>query len=229
MAKRPPVQEILDLLAHMYPDAKCELDYTTPFELLIATILSAQCTDKRVNIVTGRMFPKYNQPEQFAGLTPDQIGEEIRDCGLWQSKARNIHATCRMLLEQHGGEVPGRMEDLIQLPGVGRKTANVVLSNAFDVPAIAVDTHVFRVAKRLGLADASTPDKVEQQLMKVLPKERWSEAHHQLIFHGRRLCDARKPKCSECPLLVHCPYAQAEQKKAAKKAAKPKRSGQTTR
>jgi endonuclease-3 len=219
-AKRVPVQPILDTLAHMYPDAKCALNHTTPFELLIATMLSAQCTDARVNIVTARMFPTHNRPEHFTPLTPDQIGDMIRDCGLWQTKAKNIHATCRLLLDKHGGEVPNCMEDLVALPGVGRKTANVVLSNAFGVPAIAVDTHVFRVANRLGLADAETPEKVEEQLMKRIPRELWSQAHHWLIHHGRQVCDARKPRCSECPLLEHCKFGQAALKAPAPKAAK---------
>jgi endonuclease III len=214
--RRIPAPEILDRLSHMYPDAKCALDHTTAFELLIATMLSAQCTDARVNIVTARMFPTHNRPEHFAGLTPEAVGEMIRDCGLWQTKAKNIRETCRILLEKHGGEVPANMDDLIQLPGVGRKTANVVLSNAFGVPAIAVDTHVFRVSNRLGLANATTVEETEQQLMRRIPKAQWSQAHHWLIFHGRQVCDARKPRCSECPLLDLCKFGQGAQKDAAK-------------
>lgn len=215
-ARKVPVKQILDTLAHMYPDAKCALNHTTPFELLIATMLSAQCTDVRVNIVTARIFPSHNRPEDFTPLTPEQIGEMIRDCGLWQAKARNIHATCRLLLDKHGGDVPGSMEALIQLPGVGRKTANVVLSNAFGVPAIAVDTHVFRVANRLGLAEADTPEETEEQLMKQIPRELWSQAHHWLIHHGRQICDARKPRCSECPLAGPCKFSVSAAKKPAK-------------
>ena len=216
-ARKVPVKLILDTLAHMYPDAKCALNHTTSFELLIATMLSAQCTDARVNIVTARIFPTHNRPEHFTPLTPEQIGEMIRDCGLWQSKAKNIHATCRLLLDKHGGEVPGNLEALVELPGVGRKTANVVLSNAFGVPAIAVDTHVFRVSNRLGLAEADTPEKVEEQLMKRIPRDLWSQAHHWIIHHGRQICDARKPKCSECPLLEHCKFGQNAQKPASTK------------
>lgn len=217
-SKRVPTTEILDLLSQMYPDAKCALDHTSAFELLVATILSAQCTDARVNIVTARMFPTHNRPEHFAAITPEEIGAMIKDCGLWQSKAKNIHLTCRILLEKHGGEVPARMEDLVELPGVGRKTANVVLSNAFGVPAIAVDTHVFRVSNRLGLANAESVDETEQQLMRRIPRELWSPAHHWLIHHGRQICDARKPKCSECPLLDLCKYGQSALKNADKAA-----------
>ncbi|HYG59116.1 MAG TPA: endonuclease III [Symbiobacteriaceae bacterium] len=208
-AKRVPVAEILERLSHMYPDAKCALDHSSAFELLIATVLSAQCTDARVNIVTARIFPTHNRPEHFAALTPHDIGEMIRDCGLWQSKAKNIHQTCRILLDKHRGEVPATMEELIELPGVGRKTANVVLSNAFGVPAIAVDTHVLRVSNRLGLAEANTPEKTEEQLMRRIPRDLWSSAHHWIIHHGRQVCDARKPRCSECPLLAFCKFGKS--------------------
>lgn len=207
--RRPPVKEMLKRLEHLYPDAKCALEHRNAFELLIATILSAQCTDVRVNIVTRRMFPTHNRPEHFAAETPDTIGTMIKDCGLWQSKAKHIHEACRMLLEQHGGEVPATMEELVKLPGVGRKTANVVLSNAFGVPAIAVDTHVFRVANRLGLAGAKSVDETERQLMTRIPREQWSQAHHWLIHHGRQVCDARKPRCSECLLLDLCKHGKS--------------------
>jgi endonuclease-3 len=209
MAKRRvPVQAILDRLAQMYPDARCALVHRSAFELLIATMLSAQCTDARVNMVTARIFPTYNRPEHFVALTVDELGAMIKDCGLWQTKAKNIHATCRLLLEKYQGEVPRTREALMELPGVGRKTANVVLSNAFGVPAIAVDTHVFRVANRLGLAQADTPEETEQQLMRRIPKHLWSQAHHWLIHHGRQICDARKPKCSQCPLQELCQYGR---------------------
>ncbi len=216
--KAVPTKEILERLSHMYPDAKCALHHRNAFELLIATILSAQCTDARVNIVTSRIFPTHNRPEHFAALSVEELGEMIRDCGLWQSKAKNIREACRILLEKHGGEVPPSLEELVKLPGVGRKTANVVLSNAFGVPAIAVDTHVFRVSNRLGLANADTVDETEKQLMRRIPKELWSQAHHWLIHHGRQVCDARKPRCSECPLLDLCKYGQQAQKDAARAA-----------
>jgi len=212
--RRVDTKAILKTLQEMYPDAKCALNHSSPFELLVATVLSAQCTDARVNIVTARIFPRYNRPEHFAGLTVEEIGEMIRDCGLWQSKAKNIQGLSRMILEKHGGEVPSTMEELIQLPGVGRKTANVVLSNAFGVPAIAVDTHVFRVANRLGLADAKTPEETERQLMARIPREYWSPAHHWLIHHGRQVCHARNPQCSQCPLLPHCKFGQQAQRPA---------------
>lgn len=230
MASRPvDTETILKKLQEMYPDAKCALHHRNAFELLVATVLSAQCTDARVNIVTARIFPKYNRPEHFAALSVEEIGEMIRDCGLWQSKARSIQGLSRMLLEKHGGEVPSTLEELTELPGVGRKTANVVLSNAFGIPAIAVDTHVFRVANRLGLADAKTPEETERQLMQRIPREYWSPAHHWLIHHGRQVCHARNPQCSQCPLLPHCKFGQeagrpAQTAKPAKRAAAGRRA-----
>lgn len=219
-SRRVPTAHILERLGEMYPDAKCALNHSNPFELLVATILSAQCTDARVNIVTARIFPTHNRPEHFAALTPDQIGELIKDCGLWQSKAKNIHETCRILLSRHDGEVPAEMEALVKLPGVGRKTANVVLSNAFDVPAIAVDTHVFRVSNRLGLANAENVEETERQLMRRIPRQIWSQAHHWLIHHGRQVCHARNPRCSECPLLELCNHGQSALTDAARAARK---------
>lgn len=203
------IEAILDILAATYPDARCALHFTTPFELLIATVLSAQCTDKRVNEVTARIFPRWNKPEHYAGLAQEELEEAIRDCGLFRSKARHIIALSRQLLEEHDGEVPAEREALERLPGVGRKTANVVLSNAFGEPAIAVDTHVFRVANRLGLANSNNVLETERQLMEVIPRELWSPAHHWLIHHGRAICSARKPRCSACPLQQLCPAAGA--------------------
>lgn len=200
------VNEILDKLEALYPDAKCELNYTTPFELLIATILSAQCTDVRVNIVTDKMFKKYNTAKEFNKLSLEQIIEDIKTCGLYKSKAEKIKETSRILCENFDGEVPNTLEELITLPGVGRKTAGVVLSNAFNVPAIAVDTHVFRVSNRIGIVHTTTPEKTEFKLMEVIPRNRWSHSHHVLIFHGRRMCKARKPECTECPIKRDCDY-----------------------
>lgn len=208
------VNKILDILAETYPQAACALEHRNAFELLIATILSAQCTDVRVNQITRRLFARAATPEDMVALGQDKLRELIRGCGLYNTKAANILAACRVLLDKHGGRVPGRREDLEALPGVGRKTANVVLSNAFGVPAIAVDTHVFRVANRIGLSNASNPRQTEEQLMAVIPRERWSHAHHLLIFHGRNLCKARKPLCGECPLAPHCKY-DLERKDAA--------------
>lgn len=203
------VDAVLQLLAETYPDADCELNYTTPFELLVATILSAQATDERVNIVTGRLFPKYNEPRHFAAMTYEQLGEKIRDLGLFRNKARQIVETSRILLDQYDGEVPRTREQLMELPGVGRKTANVVVSNVFDTPAIAVDTHVFRVANRIGLADAKNVDATERQLMAAIPESLWTVTHHRIIHHGRRLCSARNPQCSVCPIEPHCLYASS--------------------
>lgn len=200
------VDKILDLLEEIYPDAKCELNYTTAFELLIATILSAQCTDVRVNKVTAELFKKYNTAEDFSKLSIDEISSYIKSCGLYKSKAQKIKVTSEMLCELYDGEVPNTLEQLINLPGVGRKTAGVVLSNAFNVPAIAVDTHVFRVSNRIGIVNTSTPEKTEFELMEVIPKNRWSHSHHVLIFHGRRMCKARNPECSNCPIKNYCNY-----------------------
>lgn len=201
------VSAILERLAEMYPEARCALHFSTPFELLVACILSAQCTDKRVNMVTARLFPRCNRPEHFAAMSPEELAEEIRDCGLYRSKARHIVELSRILLDRYDGQVPRSREKLMQLPGVGRKTANVVLSNAFDVPAIAVDTHVFRVANRIGLATADDPLKTELQLMAVIPESLWSQAHHWLIHHGRNLCSARNPRCHACPIQPYCRFA----------------------
>lgn len=202
------VKEILDILAEQYPQAACALDHRNPFELLIATILSAQCTDVRVNIITRRLFAAAPTPLAMLELGVDGVRELIRDCGLHNNKAANIIGTCRELMKNHGGIVPGNREDLEALPGVGRKTANVVLSTAFNLPAIAVDTHVFRVANRIGLSNAANPRKTEEQLMAAIPRERWSHSHHLLIFHGRNLCKARKPQCAQCPLAPGCNYLQ---------------------
>ena len=196
--------KILELLFELYPDAGPELNYSNAFELLIAAILSAQCTDKRVNIVTADLFRRFPDAESFAQLTPEELEPYIKTCGLYRSKARSIVGACKILVSKYGGEVPHTREELTELPGVGRKVANVVLSNAFGIPAIAVDTHVFRVANRLGLADASTVDKTEKQLMENIPQDKWSIAHHLIIFHGRRVCSAQKPKCEACALSPYC-------------------------
>jgi len=198
-------QEMLSILEEHYRDTTTALQYSTPFELLIAVILSAQCTDKRVNIITARLFAEYNTPDKIWGMGQEKLEEYIRDCGLFHSKARNIMASCEILCKEYDGQVPEHFAQLITLPGVGRKTANVVLSQLFNIPAIAVDTHVFRVSNRLGLAKGETPLAVEEGLMKAIPKEKWSGAHHWLIWHGRNVCKARKPLCSTCPLIGVCP------------------------
>lgn len=200
------INEILDILDKTYPGAHCELNHRTPFQLLVATMLSAQSTDRTVNKVTDRLFAKYPALEEFLQLNENELGQEIKEIGIYRNKARNILAMCKELVTRFKGEVPSNMDDLISLPGVGRKTANVVLSNAFGIPALAVDTHVFRVSNRIGLADSDNVEKTEEQLLMNIPREKWSKAHHWLIWHGRRICDARKPKCEICPVNHLCRY-----------------------
>lgn len=198
--------EVIKLLEIMYPNAHCELDYTTPFELLIATILSAQCTDKRVNQVTKLLFENYNTPEAIISMGEEKLQEAIKSCGFYNNKSKNILGACQKILHEFEGEVPNTIEDLMKLPGVGKKTANVVGSNAYGIPAIAVDTHVFRVSKRIGIAQGENPDQVEESLMKNLPKKYWILGHHLLIFHGRYQCTARSPKCESCGISKYCTY-----------------------
>jgi endonuclease-3 len=205
-AKAARTAEILTALQRAYPDAHCELNYTSPLELLVATILSAQCTDKQVNLVTADLFRKYRSPQDYAAAPPDEFAADIRRIGLYRNKAKNIQACCRALIERHGGQVPRTMADLVALAGVGRKTANVVLGNAFGINVgVVVDTHVGRLALRLGLTRETAPEKVEQALMKLVPAERWAMLSHWLIWHGRRRCAARKPDCESCELRVWCP------------------------
>lgn len=201
--------EQLRILRALYPNAKPALEFKSPFELLIAVILSAQCTDVRVNLVTSRLFPYANTPEAIASLGQTKLEAVIHDCGFFRMKAKHILETCDILLREYGGEVPADFEALQKLPGVGRKTANVVMSVAFHAPAIAVDTHVFRVSNRLRLAVGKTPLDVEKGLQKAIPREDWSDAHHWLILHGRQLCKARKPLCGQCPLAPVCPSSAA--------------------
>lgn len=197
---------ILEELKRLYPDAKCELNYETPFQLLVATILSAQTTDKKVNEVTESLFKEYPDVDSFLTLSIDELEKRIKQIGLYRSKAKNILIMCNQLKQKFNGEVPKTMEDITSLAGAGRKTANVVLSNAFGVPSIAVDTHVFRVSNRLALADSDNVLEVEKQLQAELPKREWSLTHHLLIFHGRRCCIARNPRCNECTLTNRCKY-----------------------
>ena len=199
-------REMLRILGQTYQGATTGLIFESSFELLIAVILSAQCTDIRVNIITRRLFPKWNSPEKMLSLGVERLEESIHDCGLFRAKAKYILGTCQVLVEDFGGVIPGTLEGLLKLPGVGRKTANVMLSHQFGVPAIAVDTHVFRVANRTGLATGKTPEEVEQGLMKLIPRTSWSDAHHWLIWHGRKICRARNPLCTQCPLGELCPY-----------------------
>ena len=195
--------EILRVLEETYPDARPELNFSNPYETLVAVMLSAQCTDKQVNKVTPAVFRDFPDVASMAATDADTLYPYVKSCG-FKSKSQNIVAACRMIMEKFGGQVPADMDQLTSLPGVGRKTANVVLATAFGQPAIAVDTHVFRVSNRLGLAEADNVLDTEMQLRRAIPKEDWSAAHHWLIFHGRRVCSARNPKCDSCPLKDLC-------------------------
>jgi endonuclease-3 len=202
------VLKIVKLLEKEHPDAKIALHYTNPLELLIATILSAQCTDERVNIVTKTLFKKYRTPEDYANANAKELEEDIRSTGFYRNKARNIKKCCQMLVERFHSQIPRTMEEMLELPGVARKTANIVLSNAFGViEGIAVDTHVRRLARRLGLTENEDPNKIEEDLMGIVPRDYWMKITDLLIFHGRRVCMAKKPKCAVCVLNRICPSA----------------------
>ncbi|MCF3941612.1 endonuclease III [Oceanobacillus alkalisoli] len=199
------IRHVLDTIAEMFPDAEGELVHSNPFELLIAVVLSAQCTDKLVNKVTADLFKKYKTPEDYIAVPLEELQQDIRSIGLYRTKAKNIQKLCHVLIDKHGGKVPETKEELMKLAGVGRKTANVVASIAFNEPAIAVDTHVERVSKRLGICRwKDSVLEVEETLMRKIPREEWSETHHRLIFFGRYHCKARNPNCPECPLLDLC-------------------------
>jgi endonuclease III len=198
---------ILRVLNALYPQVKPQLFYRSPFELLVATILSAQCTDNQVNRVTPALFRRMRRPRDFVKTPVDEIERFVRPTGFYRNKARNIKACCKALIERHGGHVPRTLEELIELPGVGRKTANVVLGAAFDTPGVVVDTHVGRISGRLGLTQNKDPKKIEFDLMRIIPKNEWSDFSLRLIFFGRATCTARKPKCPVCPLDHLCPYA----------------------
>jgi len=207
--KQEKIDLIMAELESLYPDAKAELDFTNPFELLIATILSAQCTDIRVNQVTKKLFLIAPNAESLAELSLAELERIIKPCGLYKTKAAHIHDTSKQIVELWEGRVPNTIENLLTLPGVGKKTANVVVSNAFGIPAIAVDTHVFRVSNRLGIVKAKTVEETEKQLMSCIAREKWSKSHHLLIFHGRRTCKARNPACQNCTLSGLCVYYKA--------------------
>ena len=203
--ERRRAQSIHRNLAKQYPDAACALHYENPLQLLIATILSAQCTDVRVNLVTPSLFARYPDARAFADAKLAELEDAIRSTGFFRNKARNIKACCDAIVREHGGEVPGTLEALVKLPGIGRKTANVILGNAFSVPGITVDTHVGRLSRRLGLSKHHDPVKVEHDLMALLPAKDWTLFSHELILHGRQVCHARKPKCTACVLNRLCP------------------------
>ena len=198
--------EIIKRLKRTYPDAHCALNHTNPFELLIATILSAQCTDERVNIVTADLFRKYRGPEDFVKASQQELERDVHSTGFFRNKAKNIKAASQRLIEVYGGEIPRTMEEILTLGGVARKTGNVVLGNAFGIASgVVVDTHVSRLSQRLGLTDQTTPEKIERDLQELVPKKDWVMFSHWLIFHGRQICNARKPKCHECVLADICP------------------------
>jgi endonuclease-3 len=196
---------IVRTLARLYPDAHCALDYANPLQLLIATILSAQCTDERVNQVTPALFARYPDALAFATAEPAELEKMIKSTGFFRNKAKNILACCRQLMELHNGQVPRTMEELVPLAGVGRKTANVILGNAYDVPGIPVDTHVGRLSQRMGLSMHADPVKIERDLMALVPRKKWTMFGHRMIFHGRQVCHARKPQCDQCALAKVCP------------------------
>lgn len=204
--------EILYRLEQTYHGSTTALNYRNPFEMLIATILSAQTTDKQVNKITEELFRKFPTPQKLAALSEEALAQEIKGCGLYRTKARNILAAVKVLLEEHGGRVPQDRESLMGLPGVGRKTANVVLANAFGIPALGVDTHIFRVSNRLQLGVGRNPQEVEEGLTKIVPREKWAQAHHWLIWHGRLICKAQKPLCGRCPVGELCPSRRGEDK-----------------
>jgi len=205
-------KKIWPLLRKAYPNAKVALNFTDPLELLVATILSAQCTDVRVNIVTEHLFKKYTSPSDWAEANVEEIAEDVRTTGFFRNKAKNIKAACTLLIAEHDGQVPRTMDELTALPGVGRKTANVLLGNAFDIPGIVCDTHVIRLSRRLELSTNSDPVKLEFDLADIVPKDRWTLFSHLLVFHGRNICKARKPNCPECPIAAQCPVANRPDK-----------------
>jgi len=208
LSSEEKIRKIISELEQQYPDVKIALNYSNPLELLVATMLSAQCTDERVNMVTKTLFKKYTSPEDYVKVDVKELEQDIKTTGFYHNKAKNLKDCCRLLVEKHNSEVPKTMKELLELPGVARKTANIVLSNAFGiVEGIAVDTHVRRLAKRLGLTQHDQPDKIEEDLMKIVPKEYWKRITDLLIFHGRKVCTAKKPLCNSCVLNKICPSA----------------------
>lgn len=207
-AEKKRLAAILKMLDQLYPNPQCALDHGSPWQLLVATILSAQCTDQRVNLVTPQVFAKWPAPADMAQAGQEEIEEAIRSTGFFRNKAKSIKGAALAVVENHGGKVPDTLEELVKLPGVGRKTANVVLGNSFGVPGITVDTHVGRISRLLGLTSQKDPVKVEFDLMEIVPKKRWVDFSHQIILHGRAVCKARKPDCPNCRLSPHCPHGK---------------------
>ncbi len=216
-AKRERASIVFKKLKKAYPDAKCSLEHRTPLELLVSTILSAQCTDARVNKVTPALFKRFKTPEDYVNAPVSELQKYIQSCGFYKNKAKNIVGACKGMLENHEGEVPNTLDELLKLPGVGRKTANVILGTAYGVPGVVVDTHCGRIARRLGFTKQTDPVKVEHDLMKIWSEEDWSLFSHLMVFHGRAVCESRSPRCSECVLRQHCPFPESRDgKKIAK-------------
>jgi endonuclease-3 len=199
-------KEITAILYKTYPEATCSLDYKEPLQLLIATILAAQCTDVRVNIVTKELFSKYTSVYDYANANPEELEQDIKSTGFYRNKAKNIIGCCKKLIKDFEGKVPNNMPDLLSLPGVGRKTANVVLGNIFGIPGVIVDTHCKRLSNRMGFTDKEDPEKIEHELMEVLPQKDWTTFSNCLVYHGRAICDARKPRCEQCPVAQYCDF-----------------------
>ncbi|MDD2902442.1 MAG: endonuclease III [Syntrophales bacterium] len=208
MTPAEKIGPILKILDEVYPDAHVTLDFTNPLELVVATVLSAQCTDAKVNQVTPAVFKKYPTAAAYAAAPLAELEEAFHPTGFFRQKAKSVQGICQALVEKHGGQVPSSLEELVKLPGIGRKTANVILGNAFNIPGITVDTHLGRVSQRLGLTANQDPVKIEFDLMPLVPRERWTKFSHQMIWHGRSLCTAKKPQCPVCPLRPYCDYGQ---------------------
>ncbi len=208
MDLRQKAEKVFLILKKEYPDAKTALNFSTPLQLLVATILSAQCTDERVNIVTPRLFKKYGTAAAFANAARYELEQEIKSTGFFRNKAKNIIACCKGIVERHGGKVPSGMEELTGLPGIGRKTANVILGNVFGIPGIVVDTHVIRLSGRIGLTKEKDPVKIEFALMRIIDKKNWTMFSHLLVFHGRNVCKARRPACYKCSIAEICSYTE---------------------
>lgn len=231
MRRRPRkrARQIMEQLSETYPDAHCELDYEGPLQLLVATILSAQTTDKRVNLITPALFERYPDAFAFAEAKSKELQKLIKTTGFFRNKAANIIECCKLLVEKHEGKVPTSMDDLVELPGIGRKTANVILGNAFDIPGIPVDTHVGRLSQRMGLTVHTDPVKVERDLMELIPEEEWTMFAHRMIWHGRRVCHSRKPDCENCSVADLCPKKIAPKPKKKPKEEEPKQGVTRTR
>ena len=210
-ANRERASIVFKKLKKAYPDAKCSLEHRTPLELLVSTILSAQCTDVRVNKVTPALFKRFKTPEDYVNAPVAELQKYIQSCGFYKNKAKNIVGACKGMLEQHEGEVPNTLNELLKLPGVGRKTANVILGTAYGVPGVVVDTHCGRIARRLGFTKNTDPVKVEHDLMKIWAEEDWSLFSHLMVFHGRAVCESRSPRCSECVLSDRCPFPESRE------------------